>query len=138
MTAYVTHNTCIPRNRSSCPYQRICYCCVLHWLFVPLLRKGPPQERRRESGQAREEAAQFKADHEAKIAASELVEGRKSFRGVLNGVEGEDILFTDAKAGDVRIPFALVDEAKLLLTDKLISATMPLSSDGADEFETEE
>ena len=35
-------------------------------------------------------------------------------------------------------PFALVGDAKLMLTDALISATMPLSSDGADEFETEE
>ncbi len=78
------------------------------------------------------------AGHEAKIGASEIVSGRKSFRGVVNGVDGEEILFTDAKSGDVRIPFALVDEAKLLLTDALIAASMPLSSDGADEFETEE
>jgi ribosome maturation factor RimP len=78
------------------------------------------------------------ASHEAKIATAELVEGRKSFRGILGGTDGEDILFTDAKAGDVRIPFALVTDAKLMLTDRLISATMPLSSDGADEFETEE
>ncbi len=78
------------------------------------------------------------AGHEAKIAATEVVEGRKSFRGILKGVEGEDILFQDAKAGDVTIPFALVGDAKLMLTDALISATMPLSSDGADEFETEE
>ncbi|UZW55734.1 ribosome maturation protein RimP [Sphingobium sp. JS3065] len=76
--------------------------------------------------------------HEAKIAATETVSGRKSFRGVLNGVEGDDILFTDAKAGDVVIPFALVGDAKLILTDALIAASMPLSSDGADEFETEE
>ncbi|WP_176595189.1 MULTISPECIES: ribosome maturation protein RimP [Sphingobium] len=78
------------------------------------------------------------AGHEAKIAATETVSGRKSFRGVLKGVEGEDILFTDAKAGDVVIPFALVGDAKLILTDALIAASMPLSSDGADEFETEE
>ena len=78
------------------------------------------------------------AGHEAKIVASELVEGRKSFRGVLNGIEGDEVLFADVKAGDVRIPFALVHDAKLVLTDRLISATMPLSSDGADEFETEE
>ncbi|APL94196.1 ribosome maturation protein RimP [Sphingobium indicum] len=76
--------------------------------------------------------------HEAKIAATETVSGRKSFRGVLKGVEGEDILFADAKAGDVAIPFALVGDAKLILTDALIAASMPLSSDGADEFETEE
>ncbi|BAV64407.1 ribosome maturation protein RimP [Sphingobium cloacae] len=76
--------------------------------------------------------------HEAKIATSETVAGRKSFRGVLQGVEGDDIQFRDVKTGEVSIPFALVGDAKLLLTDALISATMPLSSDGADEFETEE
>ena len=78
------------------------------------------------------------AGHEAKIAATETVAGRKSFRGMLNGIEGEDILFTDAKAGEVVIPFALVGDAKLILTDALISASMPLSSEGADEFDTEE
>ncbi|WP_242124476.1 ribosome maturation protein RimP [Sphingobium sp. Sx8-8] len=78
------------------------------------------------------------AGHEAKISATESVSGRKSFRGVLKGVEGGNILFADAKAGDVAIPFALVGDAKLILTDALIAATMPLSSDGADEFETEE
>ncbi len=78
------------------------------------------------------------AGHEAKIAATELVDGRKSFRGILKGVDGDDVLLADTKAGDVVIPFALIGEAKLMLTDKLISATMPLSSDGADEFETEE
>jgi ribosome maturation factor RimP len=78
------------------------------------------------------------AGHEAKISATETVSGRKSFRGILNGVEGDDILFTDVKAGDVVIPFALIGDAKLILTDALIAASMPLSSDGADEFETEE
>ncbi|MCB4861784.1 ribosome maturation protein RimP [Sphingobium sp. PNB] len=78
------------------------------------------------------------AGHEAKIQATEAVAGRKSFRGVLKGIEGADILFQDAKAGDVVIPFALVGDAKLILTDALIAASMPLSSDGADEFETEE
>jgi ribosome maturation factor RimP len=78
------------------------------------------------------------AGHEAKIATTETVAGRKSFRGLLNGVEGEEIQFKDSKAGDVMIPFATVGEAKLVLTDALISATMPLSSEGADEFDTEE
>ena len=78
------------------------------------------------------------AGHEAKVATTETVAGRKSFRGILKGVEGEDIQFQDNKAGDVAIPFALVGEAKLILTDALISASMPLSSEGADEFDTEE
>lgn len=75
---------------------------------------------------------------EARITVTQAVEGRKTFKGVLGGVEGEDIAFKDTKAGDVVIPFALIDNAKLVLTDALIAATMPLSSDGADEFETEE
>lgn len=78
------------------------------------------------------------AGHEAKIATVETVSGRKSFRGILKGVEGDEIQFQDNKAGDVAIPFAMVSDAKLILTDALISASMPLSSDGADEFETEE
>ena len=78
------------------------------------------------------------AGHEAKVATTETVAGRKSFRGLLDGVEGEEIRFRDNKAGDVVIPFAAVGEAKLILTDALISATMPLSSEGADEFDTEE
>ncbi|AOF97753.1 ribosome maturation protein RimP [Sphingobium sp. SA2] len=75
---------------------------------------------------------------EARITVTEAIEGRKTFKGILGGVEGEDIQFRDTKAGDVVIPFGLIDGAKLVLTDALISATMPLSSDGADEFETEE
>lgn len=75
--------------------------------------------------------------HEARVATTELVSGRKAFKGVLKGVEGEDILFADAKSGDVSIPFSMVDSAKLLLTDALISATVPLSSEGADDIETE-
>ena len=74
---------------------------------------------------------------EARITVTEAIGGRKTFKGVLGGVEGEDIQFKDTKAGDVVIPFALIEGAKLVLTDALISATMPLSSEGADEIETE-
>ncbi|MGE4323934.1 MAG: ribosome maturation protein RimP [Sphingobium sp.] len=77
------------------------------------------------------------AGHGARITVTEPVEARKTFKGVLVALEGEDIRFRDAKLGDVVIPFALVDTAKLVLTDALISATMPLSSKGADEIETE-
>jgi ribosome maturation factor RimP len=65
-------------------------------------------------------------------------QAHRAARELLDGVEGEEIRFKDNKAGDVAIPFALVGEAKLILTDALISATMPLSSEGADEFDTEE
>lgn len=75
---------------------------------------------------------------EARITVTEAVEGRKTFKGMLGGVDDSDgILFTDTKAGEVVIPFALIDGAKLVLTDALISATMPLSFEGADDIETE-
>ncbi|MEJ7933552.1 ribosome maturation protein RimP [Sphingobium sp. AN558] len=74
---------------------------------------------------------------EARITVTEAIGGRKTFKGVLGGVEGDEVQFKDTKVGDVVIPFALIEGAKLVLTDALISATMPLSSEGADEIETE-
>jgi ribosome maturation factor RimP len=78
------------------------------------------------------------AGFEARITVLEPVEGRKTLKGRLMRLEGEDIFFQDAKLGDVTIAYANVDGAKLVLTDALISATMPLSSQGADDIETEE
>jgi ribosome maturation factor RimP len=77
------------------------------------------------------------AGHEVRITTSAPVEARKTFKGMLDGLDGETIRVTDAKAGAVAIPFDLMLTAKLVLTDALISATMPLSSEGADEIETE-
>ena len=43
-----------------------------------------------------------------------------------------------AKTRDtVRIPFSCIGSAKLLLTDALIKATTPLSTDGADVISVE-
>jgi ribosome maturation factor RimP len=75
---------------------------------------------------------------EARITVDEAIDGRKTFKGVLGRVEGEDIGFKDAKVGDVVIAFANINGAKLVLTDALINATMPQSTEGADEIETEE
>jgi ribosome maturation factor RimP len=77
------------------------------------------------------------AGHEARITVIEAIGGRKTFKGLLVRLEGENIYFKDAKVGDVVIPFGQIDGAKLVLTDALISATTPLSSEGADEIETE-
>ena len=38
----------------------------------------------------------------------------------------------------VRVTFANIDNAKLVMTDRLIAATAPLSAQGADEFEETE
>ncbi len=36
-----------------------------------------------------------------------------------------------------KLPFDAIDTAKLVLTDKLIAATVPLSTEGADDMEEE-
>lgn len=77
------------------------------------------------------------AGHEARVNAAEAVQGRKQFKAVLAGLDGDTILLDDLKLGRVEIGFDNLHSAKLILTDALISATMPLSSDGADEIETE-
>jgi len=78
------------------------------------------------------------AGHEARVGVIEAVGGRKQFKAMLAGVEGEAILIDDTKVGRVTIEFSNVDTAKLVLTDALISATVPLSTEGADEFDTTE
>jgi ribosome maturation factor RimP len=75
------------------------------------------------------------AGHEVRVQLTEPVEGnRKGLQGELVGVEGEAILLEDRKSGRVSFPFDHIHSAKLVLTDKLIAATRPLDSSGADEI----
>ena len=75
--------------------------------------------------------------HEAKVTLSEAVAteqgDRKNLHGVLDGVDLGTIALTDRKAGPVRFTLDRVESAKLLLTDRLIAATRPLDTAGADE-----
>lgn len=79
------------------------------------------------------------AGHDAKIALAEKQDGRKQANGVLKGHD-DDIVIVETKDGEMRVPFANIATAKLVLTDRLIAATAPLSSEGAEEqiFETED
>jgi ribosome maturation factor RimP len=78
------------------------------------------------------------AGHEARITLAEPRDGRKQFSGTLQGADGEQIRLTDKQGGEHALPFSEVSSAKLLLTDKLINATAPLSTEGADQIETVE
>jgi ribosome maturation factor RimP len=64
----------------------------------------------------------------AKIELSRPLGGRKRFRGTLLGVSGDAarLKLDDAPAGEdeVLLPLADIDEAKLVLTDELIEATL--------------
>lgn len=77
------------------------------------------------------------AGHEARVNAIEAIDGRKQFKAKLAGVDGDVVRLDDPKVGEVNIPFANIQSAKLVLTDALINATMPLSTEGADDIQTE-
>ena len=67
------------------------------------------------------------AGHEAKIEMKELVEGRKRFRGLLNGRSGDEVSVTlteDQGGGTVSLPIDGIAEARLVLTDELIRDTL--------------
>jgi len=78
------------------------------------------------------------AGYEARITLAEQRDGRKQFSGTLQGLEGDDVKLTDKSGASHVLRFSDISSAKLLLTDKLINATAPLSTEGADTFQTVE
>ncbi len=76
--------------------------------------------------------------HEARLTLREPRGERKQFSGTLQGCEGEVVKLLGKDGQDYALPFADISSAKLVLTDKLINATAPLSSEGADTIETVE
>src|SRR4051794_5504708 len=74
------------------------------------------------------------AGHEARVTLVEQRDGRKQFAGTIDGTDGEIVKLTDKSGRAHELPFSDISSAKLLLTDKLINATAPLSTDGADSI----
>ena len=75
---------------------------------------------------AREDFSRF-AGHEARVELAHGIDGRRRFKGLLIGLEGDDILMdvTDEKdTRRVQFPYADIAEAKLLLTDRLIQESL--------------
>jgi ribosome maturation factor RimP len=68
------------------------------------------------------------AGQQAKIELSRLLDGRKRFRGRLIGVEDDDVVLEIARDGAaperVALPIADLAEARLVLTDDLIRASL--------------
>jgi len=59
----------------------------------------------------------------ARLELDRFVEGRKRFRGILAGFEGDNIeIDLDGEEDRAEIPFAWISDAKLLITDELIAA----------------
>lgn len=75
---------------------------------------------------------------DARLRLTETIMGRKQVDGTLGGVFEDEIIITTPKTREtLRIPFAAIGSAKLLLTDALIKATAPLSPEGADVISEE-
>jgi ribosome maturation factor RimP len=75
--------------------------------------------------------------HEARVKFAEPQDGAKQVSGNIVGVDGETITIGTPK-GDREVQFKNIASAKLLLTDKLINATAPLSTEGAEIIQTQE
>ena len=78
------------------------------------------------------------AGHEARITLHDPRDGRKQFSGTLEGVQRDHIHLTDKTGQEHTFHMEDIASAKLLLTDKLINATAPLSTEGAEHIETVE
>ncbi len=81
--------------------------------------------------------------YEAKIETSEMIDGRKRFKGVLAGVENNEVLI-NVEEGTIGLEFDWLSDAKLVLTDELIKemlrqrkAAGVINEDEFDEIETE-
>jgi ribosome maturation factor RimP len=64
--------------------------------------------------------------HEARIELSDLLDGRKRFRGLIKAVDADTVTITlpDAPRDtdpDHKLPLALLADAKLVMTDKLMN-----------------
>jgi ribosome maturation factor RimP len=61
---------------------------------------------------------------EARVETSELIDGRRRFKGTLAGVDGEEVLIEIEEAGQtltIGLRFDWLSDAKLILTEELIA-----------------
>lgn len=79
------------------------------------------------------------AGHEARITLAKDADApagnRRTFHGDLIWLENGLVAIDDRKNGRVEVPFDSIHSAKLVLTDRLIAATVPIDASGADEIE---
>ena len=81
--------------------------------------------------------------YDAKLETDELIDGRRRFKGVLAGVEDDEVLINVAE-GTIGLKFEWLSDAKLVLTDELIKemlrqrkAAGVLNETEFDEIQTE-
>ncbi|EEW24968.1 ribosome maturation factor RimP [Rhodobacter ferrooxidans] len=82
--------------------------------------------------------------YEARIETTELIDGRRRFKGELRGIQGDEVLI-EIEEGIIGLQFDWLSDAKLVLTDELIAemlrqrkASGVVDEDEFDEIETSE
>ncbi|MFK7945078.1 MAG: ribosome maturation factor RimP [Paracoccaceae bacterium] len=61
--------------------------------------------------------------YEAKLETESLIDGRKRFKGILSGIDGNEVLI-DIDEGTIGLQFEWLADAKLVLTDDLITESL--------------
>ncbi|MEZ5911093.1 MAG: ribosome maturation factor RimP [Paracoccaceae bacterium] len=61
--------------------------------------------------------------YEARLETTELIDGRRRFKGILAGTEGDDVLI-EIEEGTIGLNFDWLSDAKLILTDDLIAEVL--------------
>ena len=82
------------------------------------------------------------AGHEAKIEMAVALDGRKRFRGILRGVEGEAAKLrrkdaAEAEPADVLLPIGDMVEARLVLTDALVTESLRRGKERAERHDND-
>ncbi len=74
------------------------------------------------------------AGHDVRVKFTESIDGRVRLHGAIAGVTGESVDFTVPTVGPVSVPFASIESAKLVLTNKLIAASRPIDFADAEQI----
>lgn len=76
--------------------------------------------------------------YEVRLETSQQIDGRKRFKGVLAGVEGDEVLLNLETGGTVQtigLHFDWLSDAKLLLSDELIELMLKARKDAGDDMD---
>ncbi|MFV0302988.1 MAG: ribosome maturation factor RimP [Paracoccus sp. (in: a-proteobacteria)] len=76
--------------------------------------------------------------YEARLETNQPIDGRKRFKGVLAGIEGDEVLLNIEDAGETQtigLNFDWLSDAKLVLTDELIREMLRQKKDAGVEID---
>jgi len=75
------------------------------------------------------------AGHEARLTLAAKIDDRKILTGDLVGIADDQVTIAVRGHQPMTVALDQIADAKLTITDRLLAATAPLSSEGAEEFE---